>query len=149
MSATSACGTAAAHRTDHQPDFREWSPAVLMSQLHDGGDGPRDAPKEHLYTNQTSPYFRAPHIYLSIAARFFEGRQVLTDAQAKEIGVNPSYFHDTSDAVLMTSRGGTIYDRTFLEGYLKPGIGRGTGCRARTTRRLMSSRPATTNWLCM
>jgi pimeloyl-ACP methyl ester carboxylesterase len=104
-------------------DFREWTPAVLMSQVHDGGDGPRDAPKEHLYTNQTSPYFRAPHIYLSIAARFFEGRQVLTDAQAKEIGVNPSYFHDTSDAVLMTSRGGHVYDRTFLEGYLKPGIG--------------------------
>jgi pimeloyl-ACP methyl ester carboxylesterase len=105
------------------PDFREWTPAVLMGQIHDSEDGPRDAPKEHLYTNQTSPYFRAPHIYTAIAARFFEGRRVLNDAQAKEIGVDPSYFHDTSDAVLMSSRGGFVYDRLFLEGYLKPGIG--------------------------
>jgi hypothetical protein len=27
-------------------------------------------PVEHLYTNQTAPYFRAPHIYVAIAARF-------------------------------------------------------------------------------
>lgn len=94
-----------------------------MRQVHDDGTGPRDAPPEHLYTNQTSPYFRAPHLYVAIAARFFEGRQVLTDEQARAIHVDPAYFRDTSDAVLMTSRGGAVYDRTFLEGYLKPGIG--------------------------
>ncbi len=105
-------------------DFRNWTPAVLMEQMHDDGiNGPRPAPAEHLYTNQTSPYFRAPHLYLAIAARFFEGRQVLTESQAKEINVNPDYFRDTSDSVFMTSRGGHTYDRTFLEGYIKPGIG--------------------------
>lgn len=107
------------------PDFVNWSPAVMMQQRHDDGSGndSQPAPAEHLYTNQTAPYFRAPHIYLAIAARFFEGRQVLTPDQAREINVNPDYFKDTSDAVLMSSRGGPVYDRTFLEGFLRPGIG--------------------------
>lgn len=105
-------------------DFRTWSPAVLMEQVHDdGAHGPQPAPKEHLYTNQTSPYFRAPHIATAIAARFFEGRQVLTAEEARKIGVDPQYFQDTSDSVFMTTRGGNRYDRTFLEGYIKPGIG--------------------------
>ncbi|MGE3409186.1 MAG: hypothetical protein AB7I37_20385 [Pirellulales bacterium] len=106
------------------PDFTNWSPAVLMEQIHnDGIHGPRPAPPEHLYTSQTSPYFRASHLYISTAARFFEGRQVLNEQQARAIGVNPDYFHDTSDSVLMSSRGGHVFDRTFLEGYIKPGIG--------------------------
>ena len=79
--------------------------------------------REHLYTNQTSPYYRAPHIYVSIAARFMPKRQVLTEEQAKELNVNPKYFKDCSDAVLMTSRGGNKYDRTFMEGFIRPGIG--------------------------
>lgn len=82
-----------------------------------------DAPPEHLYTNQTSAYFRAPHIYIAICARFMPGRQVLSDAEAKAINVDPGYFKDCSDAVLMSSRGGTRYDRTFLEAFLRPGLG--------------------------
>ncbi len=82
-----------------------------------------DAPAEHLYTNQTQPYFRAPHLYMSTAARFMPGRQVVTDEQAREINVNPKYFKDTSDAVLITSRGGNSYERTFLTSFIRPGIG--------------------------
>lgn len=105
-------------------DFHSWTPAVLMEQRHDDGVSPeRAAPVEHLYTNQTSPYFRAPHIYLALAARFFEGRQVLSEQQAKALNVSADYFRDTSDAVLMSTRGGNVYDRTFLEGFLRPGIG--------------------------
>jgi len=48
---------------------------------------------------------------------------VLTEDQAREIDVSADFFKDTSDAVLMTTRGGDVYDRTFLEGYIKPGIG--------------------------
>jgi hypothetical protein len=82
-----------------------------------------EAPPEHLYTNQTHPYFRAPHLYLGIAARFMPGRQVLTDEQAKEINVDPGYFKDCSDNVLLTSRGGNRYDRTFMEAFIRPGLG--------------------------
>ncbi len=101
-------------------DFLQWSPPVLMNYRHRGGA----APIEHLYTNQTHPYFRAPHLYVSIAARFMPGRQVLTDAQAAAINVNPRYFQDTSDAIFMTTRPGRdVYDRTFLSSFVRPGIG--------------------------
>jgi len=101
-------------------DFIHWTEPVLMEYEHRGGESPID----HLYTNQTSPYFRAPHLYVSIAARFMPGRQVLNDEQAKAINVNPKYFKDTSDAVLMTSRAGNdFYDRTFLSSFVRPGVG--------------------------
>ena len=84
-----------------------------------------DAPPEHLYTNQTSPYARAPHVYLGICARFFPGKQVLSAAQAKEVGVDPDYYKDCSDAVLVTSRGGVRFERAFLEAFIRPGLGLG------------------------
>ncbi|BDC52755.1 hypothetical protein F183_A50700 [Bryobacterales bacterium F-183] len=96
-------------------DFLHWTPGEQMSY--------GDAPPEHLYTNQTSPYFRAPHIYIGICARFMPGRQVLTAAQAAELNVDPKYFQDCSDAVLVTSRGGNQYTRTFMDAFLRPGLG--------------------------
>ncbi len=96
-------------------DFRHFEPAGEMEF--------GDAPPQHLYTNQTSPYFRAPHIYVGLCARFMPGRQVLTEEQAKAIQVNPNYFKDCSDAVLISSRGGNRYYRTFMEAFLRPGIG--------------------------
>ncbi len=96
-------------------DFRTWSATAPMTF--------GDAPPEHLYTNQTRPYPGAPHLYVAIAARFFPGRRVLTDEQARRVGVDAKYSGDCSDAVLMTSRGGEVYDRTFLEGFVRPGIG--------------------------
>ena len=96
-------------------DFLNWTEPEQMSF--------GDTPIEHIYTNQTHPYFRAPHIYISIAARFLPGRQILSDEQAKQLNVNPNYFKDCSDAVLMTSRGDNIYDRIFMEGFIRPGIG--------------------------
>ena len=96
-------------------DFRTWSASEPMTF--------GDTALEHLYTNQTQPYPRAPHLYVAIAARFFPGRRVLSVEQALELGVEPRYFNDCSDGVLMTSRGGTTYDRTFQEGFVRPGIG--------------------------
>jgi hypothetical protein len=98
-------------------DFIEWSAPVPM----EFGDGEL----EHIYTNQTHPYVRAPQIYIAVAARFMPGRQVLSDSDAARLGVNPRYFNDCSDAVLLSSRGGTIYDRSFREAFLRPGIGLG------------------------
>ncbi|MCC7084912.1 MAG: hypothetical protein IT427_07885 [Pirellulales bacterium] len=100
-------------------DFIHWSEPTQMSYSDTG----TTIPSQHLYTNQTQPYFRAPHIYLATAARFMPGRRVLSDEQAKEIGVDPGYFGDVSDAVLMTSRGGSRYDRTFDGALIKPGLG--------------------------
>jgi hypothetical protein len=83
----------------------------------------KPSPIEELYTNQTHPYFRAPHLYLAVAARFVPGRQAITDEEAKALRVARGYHKDVSDAVLMTTRGGTVYDRTFLSSFIRPGIG--------------------------
>ncbi len=96
-------------------DFIHWSAPVKMTF--------GNTPLEHLYTNQTSPYFRAPQIYLSVCARFMPGRQVVTEEQAKALGVNHDYFKDCSDAIFMSTRGGSGYDRTFMQSFIRPGIG--------------------------
>jgi hypothetical protein len=96
-------------------DFITWSTPEEMSY--------GDAPPEHLYTNQTSAYFRAPHLYVGICARFMPGRQIVNEQQAAELKVDPKYFKDCSDAVLVTSRGGTRYTRKFMEAFLRPGVG--------------------------
>lgn len=96
-------------------DFVHWSPPEVM----DAGN----TTPEHLYTNQTQPYFRAPHIYLAVAARFMPGRGVITAEQAAQLGIEANYYKDCSDVVLMTSRGGNRYQRHFMEGFIRPGIG--------------------------
>ncbi len=96
-------------------DFLHWTHPVEM----DFGDTPR----EHLYTNQTRPYYRAPHLYIAIAARFMPGRRVVSAKRMEAMGGAARYSGDCSDAVLMTSRGGNRYDRTFMEGFLRPGMG--------------------------
>lgn len=59
-------------------DLIDWSAPVVMTC--------RGGPAEQFYINNTQPYFRAPHHYLAPAARFMEGRRVVTDEQAKAIG---------------------------------------------------------------
>jgi hypothetical protein len=96
-------------------DFINWTEPEAMTF--------GNTPMEHLYTQQTSPYYRAPQIYVAIGARFMPNRQVLTEEQARALDVNPKYFKDCSDAFFMTSRGGNKYDRTFMESFIRPGIG--------------------------
>jgi len=80
-----------------------------------------DTPREHLYTSQTHPYFRAPHLYVATPMRFLPGRKALTAEQAHVLGVDPGYASDTAEAVFMTTRGGDRYTRTFMEGFIRPG----------------------------
>ena len=101
-------------------DFLTWRNPTLMEYRRGNGE---PAPVEQLYTSQTHPYFRAPHLTIATAARFMPGRVAITEQQAKAIGVDPRYFHDVSDAVLMSARGGNTYDRTFMEAFVAPGVG--------------------------
>jgi hypothetical protein len=79
-------------------DFVHWTKPTAMNA---------NLPGEHLYTNGTHPYFRAPHIYVALPTRFMAGRGSITDV------------------LFMTSRGGSRYDRTFQEAFIRPGLGRG------------------------
>jgi len=94
-------------------DFVNWTSPVEMTF--------GDRPLEQLYTNATEPYFRAPHIYISLPKRFFPGKAAVTGDAANDLVGNPSYRRDSSDSVLMTSRGGNRYDRTFMEAFIRPG----------------------------
>lgn len=77
------------------PDFVHWSAPVTMEPV---------VPGEHLYTNNTHPYFRAPHIYVALPTRFLPDRD------------------NSTDILFMTSRGGAWYDRYFREAFIRPGL---------------------------
>ena len=100
-------------------DFRTWSEPVEMDF---GG-----TPMEHLYTNGTTPYFRAPHIYVALPGRFWPERRALRDEDAARLDVweGSGGANDCSDAVFMTTRGGNRYDRTFMESFVRPGPEKG------------------------
>lgn len=108
------------------PDLINWSKPQRMSF--------GDTPIEHLYTTGTDPYFRAPHLYVAMPMRFVPNRQALTAEQFAALQVAPVYAsikgpnnehnipREVSDSVLMTSRGGYRYDRTFMEAFIRPGL---------------------------
>ncbi len=89
-------------KTAISKDFLHWTPG----EWADYGD----APPEHLYTNATVPYFRAPHIYLAFPKRFLPFRSKVED----EIN------NGLSDGVFMTSRDGVHWLR-YLEAFIRPG----------------------------
>lgn len=86
-------------------DFVQWTKPVDMQA---------NQPGEHLYTNGTQPYFRAPHIYIALATRFQAKRSAITDV------------------VFMSTRpGDNRFRRPFKEAFIRPGIGnRGWGNRS-------------------
>jgi len=98
-------------------DFLHWSEPLQMTY----SDSKSTKPTEHLYTNQTQPYFRSPHIYIATPKRFFPGKVTIPTDLAAELVEDPAYRRSTSDSVLMTSRGGALYNRTFREGFIDPG----------------------------
>ena len=76
-------------------DFIKWSKPIRMKANLKG---------EHLYTNQTHPYFRAPHIYISLPTRYISR-------------------NSTTDILFMSSRAKTThYDRLFKEAFIRPGL---------------------------
>ena len=106
-------------------DLMTWAKPVPMTY---GG-----SPRDHFYVNNTQPYFRAPHIYVAPAARFMELRRAISRERAEALGLvtkigwlEYDWSGDCSDGVLLTSRAGsTVYDRTFMETFVRPGPGDG------------------------
>lgn len=75
---------------------------------------------EHLYTNQTHPYFRAPHLYIALPTRYVYGRIKGEPVRNEEDRLRNV---GSTDIALMSSRAGTLsYDRTFKEAFMRPGL---------------------------
>lgn len=87
-------------------DFKNWTAPVEMNP---------NLPGEHLYTNQTHPYFRAPHIYIALPTRYVRGRGNAPNSDAADM--------NATDILLMSSRAGSEhYDRTFKDAFIRPGL---------------------------
>lgn len=77
-------------------DFIHWTEPVAMNP---------NLPGEHLYTSQTHPYFRAPHIYIALPTRFMAERA------------------NSTDILFMTTRSGEQhYQRKFNDAFIRPGL---------------------------
>lgn len=88
------------------PDFENWSKPVAMNP---------NLPGEHLYTNQTQPYFRAPHLYIALPTRFVPGRGDAPDYDKRDV--------NATDILFMSTRAGsTKYDRHFTHAFIRPGL---------------------------
>ncbi len=86
-------------------DFITWTPLV---------DTDANLPGEQLYTNETHPYFRAPHIYVALPSRFTCGIEMGEPVEGK---------WGSTDIMLMTMRAGSAsYQRTFKEAFIRPGL---------------------------
>ena len=86
-------------------DFINWSGLELI----DTGE----MPSEHLYTNACVPYDRSPGTYL-----MFPSRLVLEHTPDPDWPNGPG----VNDIVLMSSRDGITWDRTFKEAFIRPGL---------------------------
>lgn len=91
-------------RRSTSKDFRAWT---APEEIDFG-----DSEVEHLYTNMTTPYERAPGMYLMFAKRFVPWRRA--DSNWPYDGL--------SETVLLSSRDGTRFDRTFMEPFVRPGL---------------------------
>ena len=89
-------------------DLAKWSTPVAL-RFKDALGG--DAPPEHLYTFSGDQYFRAPHLYIAMPSRFMAERKAVKDW----------YRNGVNDGVLLTSRDGLSWDRTFMEAFIRPG----------------------------
>ncbi|WP_417385936.1 hypothetical protein [Gimesia sp.] len=88
------------------PDFQHWSQPVALNP---------NRPGEHLYTNQTHPYFRAPHIYIALPTRFVPGRGDAPEYDLQDV--------NATDILFMTTRAGSSkYDRLFTHAFIRPGL---------------------------
>ena len=77
-------------------DFLAWSDPVATNP---------NAPGEHLYTSQTHPYYRAPHIYIALPTRFMPDRG------------------SSTDILFMATRAGSAsFARLFGEAFIRPGL---------------------------
>jgi hypothetical protein len=69
---------------------------------------------EQWYTNGVTPYPGAADLYVAMPMRFVPERKTVGDPPRKIDGL--------SDAVFLTSRDGRMWDRTFREAFIRPGL---------------------------
>lgn len=107
-------------RTATSKDFIHWTEPAWLAYP--------GAAKEHLYTNQVKPYFRAPHIFIGFPTRYIDrgwspAMRALSELEHRELRAkaNPRYGTALTEGLLMTSRDGLTFKR-WPEAFLRPGL---------------------------
>lgn len=100
-------------------DFLNWSTGILLDYS--------GAPREHLYTNQIKPYYRAPHLLIGMPTRYAErgwsdSMNALPDVERRRLrsAVHPRFGTALTDTVLISSRDGQTFHR-WSKTFLPPG----------------------------
>ena len=109
-------------KTATSKDFLKWSdPQWLIFP---------NAPQEHLYTNQVTPYERAPHILFGFPMRYTDRGWVDSTEKLprpklrrQRASASPRYGSAVTDGLMMTSRDGRTFKR-WGEAILRPGPAR-------------------------
>jgi len=132
-------------RTATSPDFIHWENFEDLTY--------QNSPREHLYTNQVRPYYRAPHLYIGFPTRYRERgyldkgdavhgaklpgthEELISrwsetlrelpelDARIQRAKSNERYGAAITEGLLMASRDGVNFKR-WNEAFLPPGIER-------------------------
>lgn len=107
-------------RTATSPDFVNWTPPEYITYP--------GAPDEHLYTNQITPYPRAPHLFVGFPARYVErgwnaGTEALPELEERRRRAkgHPRYGMALTDGLFMSSRDGRTFKR-WGEPFIPPGL---------------------------
>jgi len=107
-------------RTATSPDFVHWTEPVWLEYP--------GAPPEELYTNQVTPYYRAPHIFVGFPARYVErpwsaSIEALPELEHRRRRSQESLRYGTAvtDGLFMASRDGRTFTR-WREAFLRPGL---------------------------
>ena len=99
--------------TGTSSDFLNWTEPVWL-QYYTGRI-------TQLYTNQVTPYYRAPHIFLGFPARYVGGRGLLTPLNERISRSSKRFGTDYTDGGFMTSRDGRSF-KMWPEGFIRPGL---------------------------
>lgn len=106
--------------TATSPDLLHWSEPQPLAY-------PNDSREIELYTNNVTPYPRAPHLLLGFPAHYFErpwgaSLQALPDRAHRELRSTAQMRYGTaiSNTLLMASRDGVNFER-WPEAFLRPG----------------------------
>jgi len=101
-------------------DFVHWTDPVWL-------DYP-DAPEEQLYTNQITPYHRAPHLFIGFPTRYIERAwsasiDALPELEHRRLrsSISPRYGAALTDGLFMSSRDGRTFKR-WGEAFIRPGL---------------------------
>jgi len=109
-------------RTATSKDFINWSKPSDLQYI--------DSPREHLYTNQIKPYYRAPHLLIGFPVRYTdrgwsESMKALPESEHRvwRSDISQRYGTAITESLFMVSRDGVTFKR-WNEAFLRPGIER-------------------------